>query len=760
MAATEKKYPDIAGFDLDAYQIALPLERLKLGVDNLRYDVRISPEFIASAGRVIFQLILKHAEASKPLLTQPKLNWHQEIARFKTTCSEVMTSAIDQAKSQQEEQIDYLAQVAMVKALLEQIDEQYGHAIQHFKSVVRKQEVSQRMASHTRLRQEVAGIIQHRNQVLQGVSDELFAYFIEVRRELDKLRVSNFGEDNLLPEELFANPLQQITYRPDDFFMMQHYVLLGHRLEDPLNYNAVLSVVKGFFNHLTANSETNGPRQADAYEKGPATENGIQINESESDRLIKSLGNIERLFDPAATKSRIQAKKKQKDDKTQIKRLKARARAQKRLLGGVYRQMAKEKMIRAIVAAYEMQPVVEKASPPLTPQEVLQYLVVPKTRKNIVRKIKRFNRYSGKHFAFSRLRAAARGIRRVPGRRKKKHLVQFLTDFARYHRDLGNYRLFRETADCIHLAADEKIVKLSRENHTLYEFLLSREQVRQTPPIINHAVIKADVRGSTEIIDQMKAKGLNPASNFSLNFFNPISNLLSIYGAEKVFIEGDAVILSIFEHENMPGRWYSVARACGMAVNMLMVVKRYNQLNRKNSLPRLDLGIGIGFSAGAPTFFYDGNTQIMISHAINVADRLSACDHALRKQFTRQRPPFNIYIYEIDTASLPAAQCFNNPALRYNVMGIELSPAGFEKLAEEIHLSRHEAHLPDLQDERFVLYSGKFPTTSKSYQRIVIREAPISVISAENFQVSRQTDRKYYEVCTHPRVYEYIKSKT
>jgi len=39
---------------------------------------------------------------------------------------------------------------------------------------------------------------------------------------------------------------------------------------------------------------------------------------------------------------------------------------------------------------------------------------------------------------------------------------------------------------------------------------------------------------------------MNPASYFSLNFYEPLTKILPRYGAEKVFIEGDAVILSIF----------------------------------------------------------------------------------------------------------------------------------------------------------------------------------------------------------------------
>ena len=38
---------------------------------------------------------------------------------------------------------------------------------------------------------------------------------------------------------------------------------------------------------------------------------------------------------------------------------------------------------------------------------------------------------------------------------------------------------------------------------------------------------------------------LNPASYFSLNFYDPVNKLLAKYGATKVFLEGDAIILAL-----------------------------------------------------------------------------------------------------------------------------------------------------------------------------------------------------------------------
>ena len=72
-------------------------------------------------------------------------------------------------------------------------------------------------------------------------------------------------------------------------------------------------------------------------------------------------------------------------------------------------------------------------------------------------------------------------------------------------------------------------------------------------------MIKADVRGSTGITKDLLAKGMNPASHFSMNLHEPVKRMLERFGAATVFIEGDAIILAIYETEatrasTRPGR--------------------------------------------------------------------------------------------------------------------------------------------------------------------------------------------------------------
>ena len=72
---------------------------------------------------------------------------------------------------------------------------------------------------------------------------------------------------------------------------------------------------------------------------------------------------------------------------------------------------------------------------------------------------------------------------------------------------------------------------------------------------------------------------------FSLNFYDPVNKLLAKYGATKVFLEGDAIILALLERQNQPAM--SVGRACVLAREIIEIVHGYNQLLERAGLPAL-----------------------------------------------------------------------------------------------------------------------------------------------------------------------------
>src|SRR6266852_4565521 len=128
----------------------------------------------------------------------------------------------------------------------------------------------------------------------------------------------------------------------------------------------------------------------------------------------------------------------------------------------------------------------------------------------------------------------------------------------------------------INLVTTEQARELSRLNNRLYECVLQDEASPRQDQVVSHVIIKADVRGSTRMTQDLLSRGLSPASHFSLNLHEPVKKLLDRYNAKKVFIEGDAIILAIFETESSRTYARSVAKACVLARQILNVCNSYN----------------------------------------------------------------------------------------------------------------------------------------------------------------------------------------
>jgi hypothetical protein len=307
----------------------------------------------------------------------------------------------------------------------------------------------------------------------------------------------------------------------------------------------------------------------------------------------------------------------------------------------------------------------------------------------------------------------------------------------------------------VNILSSDKMRELSAMNGTLYEYLLPHEQKPAEDRILRHVVVKADVRDSSVLTKSLLARQMNPASYFSLNFYDPVNKLLNKYGATKVFLEGDAIILALLERESEPA--LAVSKACVLAREMLEIVRGYNQLLERAGLPTLELGLGISYQDSAPVYLADGSQQIMISDALNESDRLSSCDKRIRKAMQTVKVPFNVYAFQT------VSEEGENPdefLLKYNLDGIRISEAAFKKLAQEISLEPVATAFPGLWNlEEFRLHSGLVPLGSGIFRKIVIRSSRIPLIDARTFTLKGWTDRWCYEVCSNPAVYAEIECK-
>ncbi|MEX0827389.1 MAG: hypothetical protein WD005_00380, partial [Haliea sp.] len=300
--------------------------------------------------------------------------------------------------------------------------------------------------------------------------------------------------------------------------------------------------------------------------------------------------NLEALFDYQSNQDYLTAVRKQKGMRAWWG---ARREVRKldKFMNAFGKLLRKEKLLPQLLACYTMRQslgpaILEKADLKLICQYLCGYVPLAKVEES--------NSGTNK-LNQQQLKVLAdlhKSIRERIARLDNNDLVKILAEISRYRRELKHYRFAHRAFNRLNLLSNSDDIKLSDSAGTLYKLPTNSEIEEDSDRICHHTILKADVRGSTTVTDELMAKGLNPASYFSTRFFNPINKILESYGANKVFIEGDAIILSFLEHENSPQQWFSVARACGYARDMLKIISSNNRYSQQMGLPLLELGVG------------------------------------------------------------------------------------------------------------------------------------------------------------------------
>jgi hypothetical protein len=748
------------------YSAHFSLNHIMPGVDNFRYDVHLSPVFRESVSKIIFHLILKVAKADEDLAVQ--FDWPKEIEEFRRLCRDIMLDAIKIAKMGEGDiQIDYLAQVAVCKFLIQEINKQFEELLTRFNNQVWEYESTDDddlVLQTLSLKERVLEIRHKRSKIISESSREIFLYLLESQKPLKERREANYGRKSLLKDDIFINPILHIDNQIDDYFMLENYILLGNRIDDPDKYDSLLLLLNELLGKVDIVQEKE--KDPEGREKKPDTgdknsEKKTEIKSLKIDGWLRQVETADLLLDHFQTRTKIEERKnKLNQNENELHYYEAMEKEQKRIFNLFYDKFKQKRLIKKIIASHEMKSVYREYCPPLAPQQVMQYLTSSAAKKSVIAHLKRLKTYYGKSVSLANLKKTAMQIGRLKVQQRNECFLEFFRGFSKYHRDLENFKLLKKAIDRVNLVTDEKTIALSKTNNTLYEFLLPQEHVfdLDTKPVTGHVIMKADVRGATVITRQLRESGLNPASYFSLNFFNPISEIVSQYGALKVFLEGDAIILAILERRDDEAGNYCVSRACGLAINMLSIIQRYNAKSRKYKLPILELGVGICYQNAPPAYLLDGKKKIMISPAINLADRLSSCHKTLRRVMGRNSRPFNLYVYQSAT-DVDKDLSDDEIILRFNVNGIELNQAGFTKLAQEIDLKTMNCLIPEIQKEPIVIHTGKFPLVTGTFQRLIIREDWVQELNMVNYQPSAKVNRKYFEVCTQDSLKSYVEKQ-
>jgi len=712
---------------LASYIPSLSLQGLQVGVDNLRHDVYLSPKFVEQARQHITRLLIRHGSLEGPLdAATPATTKNQfiqakfgmkpqpEPADLKTVLTELHVGALNSAKAEENPVLDLLARAAIIKFLRLELNTQFAQVLERCRMTLKGYE-GFRHQKALEYRERVAAFQVAKKTILRKTGEELFRTLREIEKEtLARTRRSFFGSSEDEQYKLFLNILIFTEDGNDAHLNAENYVMLGTFEGDPDRFNNVRQIACEFLQSLGLELGDDAQRTLDGW-----------LNVPENAQQLVGGGTPE--------------------DST------AEGRSRKARLEDWLSLLERERLLDHALAAYEVVPLLPEYSARINAQQLKHALIAKEERARVEKLMAEHGKISP-----ASLHAAADRVLACRGSDRAKVAGRFLRDFMRYHRDRRQLEALNGALDSVNLAND-KIRQLSAMNGTLYEFLLPEEQKSGEEKVIRHVIIKADVRDSSRLTRSLLERELNPASYFSLNFYDPVNKLLSKYGASKVFLEGDAIILALLEREGDPG--LTVCRAAVLAREIVEIVRGYNQLLQRSGLPSLELGIGISYQDSAPMYLMDGEQRIMISDALNESDRLSSCSKRLRKLMQDSQSPFHVYAFQT-VSDGELEDSLEDFIVKYNLNGIRISEAAFQKLQQEISLEACKLDFPELKAHgEYKLWSGLVPIGNDIFRKIVIRGSRMPQADARTFSPLQWTEHWYYEVASDPAIYARLENK-
>ncbi len=800
-----------ARMKLEPYSAEIRLTTLNVGVDNIHYDVFLSQRFSEFSKKYIGDLIRQAVNINLFYGKDRKHSGVPEHAAFRKLLTEILQESLTRAKFGQSIEPDILNQLALLKHFTLETNSQFASIIVECKDWIRArgQHFEHSEQAHV-MRAKIADIQADKKSSFRQVGETLCKIWREVEEgTLAKSRRALFGDEYRDVYDLLQNRLLFVENGNDEYLFLEHYVLLGNFVNDPDRFDIFDSMLLEFIREfvlmgtdtddlgkarkqherlveqgklLRSNlarleeeiEDASGKGGDDSLfptffkRKGPATplspvelgdlrrkysaiEKSLEdlspqidnakrrmdfLNEETQGRLgdyLNQPSNARRLFDPEAPTTEDEAS--------------PQVRAE--LLEEFVHRLEERELLLHAIAGYELRKIHADYCPPIHLQALKKALV----NKEDARRVEQLlEKVPARKISAKRMLDTSRNMRRKTREEQRAIGLRFVEDFMRLRRDRRNYQQVAAWMERINLVRSEQARTLSRVNKSLYELLMPEENRPVEDAVINHTVIKADVRGSTGITKDLLAKGLNPASHFSMNLHEPVKRMLERYGAATVFIEGDAIILAIDETEASRTTMRGVSRACVLAREILAVTQAYNGRAKSTDLPPLEIGVGVAFQDSAPSLWMDGTSKIMISKALNLSDRLSGCTKIAKRIFKDNVSPFNVFLLQPLMEDAEAEEG-EELLVRFNQNGIELNEEGFQKLSTEIALAPFAGTFPmPWGKERAEVFVGEVPL-GESIEPIVVRKGYVRQL-LPGAKIGAQGTRAYYEVCTDPKLIE------
>src|SRR5215472_4330461 len=228
---------------LEPYSAEIRLAGLALGIDNIHYDVFLSPKFVEFTRKYLLDLLrqvinvnlLYGKEHERGRDRDRRQHGAPEHSAFRKLLTEILQESLTRAKFQQSIEGDILHRLALLKFLTQETSNQFSSILVECKEWIRSRgELFEHSEQAHVLSLKITDGQADRKNVIRQVGETLCrGWWDEEEGTLTKARRALIGDDFRETYDILQNRFLFVEAGNDDQFFVEHYVLLGNFVNDP-----------------------------------------------------------------------------------------------------------------------------------------------------------------------------------------------------------------------------------------------------------------------------------------------------------------------------------------------------------------------------------------------------------------------------------------------------------------------------------------------------------------------------------------------
>lgn len=441
--------------DLQYHAVTLSFNDLQLGVDNLRYDVFLSPRITADLSFHLARYICRFGEVESlfamevPVASQNKFigavegtgRLRQSVpADLKALLVSIHLAILNRAKTEGNASVDLLGRLAVLKFIRTELQAQFSRMLEQCRMKSKALE-GVRQVKMMQAQELVSSFQVRKKIILRRAGQEMLRSLREIEKEtLARTRRSLLGDR--LGEladcyRLFLNPLAFTDDGRDDYLCAERYYMFGNFEKDPDRFRDLRTFALNFLRELGYGADLDDQHLEQA------------LNVPENAATLVGTGNGEDLT--------------------------PEDRQRKQRLDIWTRMLQSEGILSSVVASYEAVPLLGEYAPRVNPQQIKNALI-NREEADRVETILAESRLDS-----DRLFAAIGRVASCRGSDRSRFAARLLHDLFCYHRDLRGLEALGAGFDSVNLVNDEKVRELSGSTASSTSFCLPK--IRNPPRI-------------------------------------------------------------------------------------------------------------------------------------------------------------------------------------------------------------------------------------------------------------------------------------